>query len=602
MRNEIDVFRYVCFSVIVMIVSAASGIDTLKITGRVVDCCDQPLAGATISLPSFPLSTVSRDDGTFILTAGNKTIHHFAMEKRYQLPDRADLFDLQGRKARSVKRKENPFPRRQTGPMTVMITRYSSDHNHSIIKKSIVSGSGFPIQWPAVPSSVSIKKNLVMMDSIQIKAQNYAGIIRTISSYAADLGSIQLVRYGSRINDCSAMFTSTDSLARSGISLIADSLTGSNASFEWSADRLFTPLKGPDAACLLSARPWGVYSECQSVGMSGSYSTAISGMYGMPLLKALESGVSLSGQIGGIACMGGTTIDTSLFVTLRGGRVVDQSQRTIESIKVSIKNVKRLPFDSLVLLNYFKGFRAEFLNFFADSEPVKPDTLVLNSDRFNDTASRVAFNSHGKVSCRIENRTILGTGTIVFEAGADVRHCCIMAGRIIIKDASSTDSRFYSVSSAIELDGESHGSQFFSSDSIIINERAVTDSASLLISEFTPANRAVIYIKKNRNLCGTVISFNGSGEISSMMAVILEDSTDFRGSIITDNILSIKNVRITGRIYALSLATTYNNVGYINYLIGVSLRRETQPVLFPLLGAVTDGVSFVEKGKSNLCK
>jgi hypothetical protein len=87
-----------------------------------------------------------------------------------------------------------------------------------------------------------------------------------------------------------------------------------------------------------------------------------------------------------------------------------------------------------------------------------------------------------------------------------------------------------------------------------------------------------------------------------MMAVILEDSTDFRGSIITDNILSIKNVRITGRIYAISLATTYNNVAYINYLIGVSLRRETQPALFPLLGAVTDGVSFVEKGKSNLCK
>ena len=84
---------------------------------------------------------------------------------------------------------------------------------------------------------------------------------------------------------------------------------------------------------------------------------------------------------------------------------------------------------------------------------------------------------------------------------------------------------------------------------------------------------------------------NASRDIERPL-IALNDGASFIGSLITNGAFGIQNNKVYGHIYARNLATVYNKMPYINYLISSSLLKQSTDVLFPIVGSTPVKLSY----------
>jgi hypothetical protein len=76
-------------------------------------------------------------------------------------------------------------------------------------------------------------------------------------------------------------------------------------------------------------------------------------------------------------------------------------------------------------------------------------------------------------------------------------------------------------------------------------------------------------------------------------SITLGKRSRFGGCLITDGTLELREVEVTGRIWARTLLTMQERVPYKNWLFGCSLRPEPVEAPFPLLGSTPVALEVV---------
>jgi len=576
----------------------------VALTGTVENCCGEPIAGAVVVLSQLGYSATTGRDGKFAITStASLAAPQAGLSGRFRASF-IDVFDLRGRcllyhvKAEDRARIETLA--QSSSFAQLFVVKLSNDRQEATVQTTCDARS-FLRHWSQrFQGSAGLKKNVAIADTLCVTATNYTKKKLRITDLSKNIGGIGLTRLGDDFADCSQQRALTDSLAAIGISFIADSLAYSPAFYEWSAQGLKTPLSGSKRYCLLDAQPTGFFTECTSAGCSGYSSSSISGAFASAGIPNLNWILTLTGHIGNLLCTEGTRFDKSPYICLFSGYALDSNKRYIDTIHYVNNALSSLPFDSLVLIEYFKSLNGVYARYFQDSGAYRQDTLLLNSTTVNPSSAAIVFNSHGAIRCPVVGKTIVAGGSLILDSGADIRHCSIMAGKIVINNAKTDFSTFFSIAKT-EINAGQHNSQFFCCDSIVIGSQASSEPQSLWISQRTQTNYACIYMKRNRNLCGTAICFRNYAIPNISVSICVEDSSSFKGYLITDGEISIKHAEVTGKMYAGSFDAYYKNIHYTNYLFGVTMHQETTPLPFPLFKPGWGPVMFFQSGKSIQC-
>jgi carbonic anhydrase/acetyltransferase-like protein (isoleucine patch superfamily) len=148
--------------------------------------------------------------------------------------------------------------------------------------------------------------------------------------------------------------------------------------------------------------------------------------------------------------------------------------------------------------------------------------------------------------------------------------------------------------------GGIHESQFIATDSIIIGSKAESKAYSLWISYRILKRDTVrggIFFPEKGVFQGHAVSFTDSAISgkSAGQAIVAGDGSIFHGCYITDGDVNMKNTVLFGHIWARSIVTVKDDIGYTNWIIGCALKPLDRPVPFPLLGELPARVWMVSE-------
>jgi hypothetical protein len=551
----------------------------IDISGTVVNCCGEPIEGVFVEYPAFDLSCKTDSKGNFIV--GKASIMKNVPSDKAAHYDKLELFDLLGRRVTIADKIEKYDPKKK--PASCFIVRFTGPMGQSRTKLLALSPGEVNALFKKTAVIFKAAKRRSFSDTLRISKIGFTTRSVPISRDTRTTGTIVMTKAVDAFSDCGQGRARSDSAVDFGAGALKDSLLLSNAGYEWSARGLAISIPGLRYGCLLDAKPWGAFSACALTGIAGSYSIKKSGLAGLTGTKLLEPVLSKNHRISGLILLAGAAIDSTSYVVLSSGNVMDQGRHFLLSIRQRQEIRHGLPFDSTALLSYFTVLEAERSGYFRDSSQARPDTVSVNASSFAAGGSLKLINSNIKINGSLSNISIVSSGTVSLAPDANLTNCRVLAQRILIYGGATEGCIFYSFVKGI-MESGSHNSQLFSCDSIIIRQAVRTGPASLWVSKMSSENRACIVFERNKSLRGTAISLKEAHDANDFTTIHLDSGSVFSGFLVTDETISMKFVDITGSVYTGGIATQYNDMSYIDHLVGVSLHAPKDPLFFPLLG------------------
>ncbi len=571
----------------------------MDLSGAVLNCCQEPVAGALVEYPSSGLSCRTDAAGKFNLP--DASIRKNIIRNHSMRYDKCELYDLCGRRIIRIDKTGTIDPRlfAKNTPASCLIAQLTGAQGRTRITTIAVSGGRLFDIFENNGVLTKLEKRESAPDSLRISCVGFAPRSVPLSGTSGAIETIYLTRTIDASSDCGTLKARSDSAIVFGTKALKDSLRLSGAGCEWSAGGLSIAPPGSKFYSLLDAQPCGLFSLCAVTGAAGSYSRKVSSYAGYTGMKLLEPVLTKNGHISGLMLSEGATIDSLSYVVLSGW-VMNPNRDIRRDIAQRQEFRPSLPVDSTILLSHFYIMGMDYSGCFKDSSAGRQDTVPVNAQSKFDGAKRILINSPAKVSGVLSNISIISNGTLSVQPDAGISFCRIMADKILIEGGTTEGCVFYATG-MIKIKAGEHNSQFFSCDSIVVGTAVHSGPTSLWVSKKTEQNRACIVFERNPSLCGTAINLKGADWIPYSTSIHLDSGSVFSGYLVTDADISMKFVDITGSVYANAIVTSHNNMSYTNYLVGVSLHAPKSPLLFPLLGRDSATVDLIQSGGIVAC-
>lgn len=391
-------------------------------------------------------------------------------------------------------------------------------------------------------------------------------------------------------------------LAQSGIARAEYFFNGGdNHTFDFDTDSLKESISGY-GDILLKCKQFGGYAQVTSRGRRLKKEFTIQGVMGRDIPDNIAPRITLTGHIGGLVLDHGTTVEGTIVIhhgTVKKGNnttPVPNSEKWVLQ-----KESPALPFDLRKIRSFIQAADTALKQAPKRQESI-PGAACLNSG--NDTLLKNRDTLFIQGNCEIKKIAIKDVCIVtpkefLISEGAFCKNCLIICKSLTITGGTTSACLFFSDSTQ-RIMGGSHESQFIATDSIIIGSKAESKGYSLWVSYRILKRDTVrggIFFPEKGVFQGHAVSFTDSAIAgkSPGQAIVAGDGSVFRGCYITDGDVNMKYTVLFGHIWARSIVTVKDGIGYTNWLIGCTLKQLDRPVPFPLLGELPARVWMVSE-------
>jgi hypothetical protein len=248
----------------------------------------------------------------------------------------------------------------------------------------------------------------------------------------------------------------------------------------------------------------------------------------------------------------------------------------------------------------FETLQGRLASSLSDKNAVTGDITL---SRANDTLLKrnplVVLGSVRIEGIRAENATIIAAKTIAVGPGALLKGCTLIGDSLAVLDGTTDKSLLFS-NKNLPILGGTHGSQFFSLDSIIIAKAAHPGPMSLWVSKRTVESdtirRGGILFEARGVYRGCAICCSDTAAFRQIKlrgpGIVLGDRTEFSGYLICDGDIEISPSAIQGRIWAQSVTGVDGAIKSLHWLYRTTLKPLDTDLPFPLLGEMPVSVKF----------
>ena len=390
-------------------------------------------------------------------------------------------------------------------------------------------------------------------------------------------------------------------LAESGIVRTLYFLNGGDAhDLHWETDS-FAEVIENWGDIHLSCKPFGAFSRLESQGRRIRYACTISGLIGRDVPKIMEPVLTICGSTRGLVLDDQSSI-TGKVVLDYGPVVRGKSKRPIPGSEKWVTNriSPRLPFDSTSLDTVFETLQGRLASSLSDKNAVTGDITL---SRANDTLLKrnplVVLGSARIEGIRAEKATIIAAKTITVGQGALLKGCMLIGDSLAVIDGTTEKSLMFS-NKKIPILGGTHGSQFFSLDSIIISKAARPGPMSLWVSKRTVESDTIrhggILFEARGVYRGCAICYSDTAAFRQMKlrgpGIVIGDKVEFSGYLICDGDIEISPSAIQGHIWAQSVTGVDGTIKALHWLYRTTLKPLDTDLPFPLLGEMPVSVKF----------
>lgn len=375
-------------------------------------------------------------------------------------------------------------------------------------------------------------------------------------------------------------------LAESGVKRAEFFLNGGDGhDIWWETDNLQEHISNYGSISLQATR-FGAFLRIVSKGERLQTKAIYDGFLGQKIPDELTPVLVMTGRSGDLALEEGSKIEGKVIIaggTLRSGH---RGAKIYNADKfVSSAQMPELPFDFSKYVEFFK------INYSLVNSPLPGKILnglvVLDSLNTKDDTISISGDCHIK-GYNLYKKQVYVNGELFIDNRSIVNNCQFFAKKIRILDCQ-TDNSFFFSSGKIELLDGTHNSQYFSCDTLRVNQKPKFKNASVFFNYRQKISKkgnitGGIIVNNNNDIIGTAISISDSlikpQELDFSITVT---SSIFDGVIISNADLFMLNSTINGSSYIRSIGS-FNNIPYVNVLWGCNFLPLKKQIDFPLLG------------------
>ena len=377
-------------------------------------------------------------------------------------------------------------------------------------------------------------------------------------------------------------------LAESGIARATWFLSGHEGrNYTWSTDSFVENIP-PTGTITLSCGRYGAFVGVTSTGRIATHQYVLRTLFGRTAPKAMESTLTLTGQIGGIVLNNGASVDGK--IVMHHGEILTGLQRQYASEyagRVSEKASPPLPFDIQPLSDVFAAFQSELTT--ADTIHNLRRGPVLIKDRVDTLLAGKRMLVKGDCiidGSKIDNYTIIATGSLTIGSQADCKNSRFIAKTILVNGGTTYHCLAYSPRS-ISIAAGNHDSQFLSGDTVLVGKEATfgLSAAFLCMNTVRDTSFPQIRFAAEGIYSGVAICINNNQRPSTdtNQAIEFGAKSVFTGYVISNGDLRFEQNTIKGKVYGRMLIAIEGNKRYTNYLFGTKIKPMDNSFPFPML-------------------
>jgi hypothetical protein len=388
-------------------------------------------------------------------------------------------------------------------------------------------------------------------------------------------------------------------LAESGIARAEYFLNGGDGNdLAWQTERFDEELRGY-GSIQLSCRQFGLSAGIISTGNRMSKKYSKEGLAWRDTPEELAPVLTLSGHVGGVVLDKGSSVDGA--VVLHHGEVVrgKRRDRIPGSVKWTIiRESPPFPFDREPVITVMNRM-TDVVTSVTNGQGV--DTAAQM--RGYGMARAVVRSGDYDVSEKeLVHTMIIASGTIRLRGSTQCRDVVVLGKEVVIEGGITERCLFFSQGRTHIVAG-THASQFFATDSIIVEKEAFFPLHSVWVAHreliADTALSGGLYFPGNAVIRGhcfvTSDTIPAGTSFFSGPSIVLGKRSAFSGSLVTDGDIDMQSSVVSGQIWARSITTKNENVVYKNWLIDCDLKPLKQYVPFPLTGSTPANVQFTER-------
>lgn len=432
--------------------------------------------------------------------------------------------------------------------------------------------------------SISFGERFGSISKVKYQSGFTIYMVLVILSITAILLSISIIRVSSVRKSSSAEKCRFQArmLSESGIVRAEYFLSGGdNHSLDWETDN-YTERVDDFGTIEIVNKKFGAYDFIESTGKRLDHKYKIQTLAGRDVPELLDPVITLSGHAGGLEIKDSSKLSGT----------VAMFHGTIRYYKspIIIRASPSLPFDSVAIYKTVKRLDEQFVSMLTNQKSLTGNVSInnkFNTDKFPDTI--VILGDLDISSTAVNNRIIAVSGKIVINDLTQIDRSILICEKCVIKNATIKRSLVYS-QKKIEIYGGTHSSQFISSDSIIIGNKAEFLSYSLCVNYRSIYSDTCVsggvYLDSNVKYRGIIISVMDSlaKRREWRSSIVLGNNADVNGMLITNQSIYLKGNHIRGHIWAQQIESSEMGVSYTNYLLNCTIEPADFNFPFPLFG------------------